>query len=68
LGNGVVLGHAESDDHLSTAPARRALAPTTHSLGRPGCRMVAVCYLHADGGSPAMCSSTFREVVGFFEP
>ena len=67
LGDGDVLGLAEPDDHLSTTPASPALAPTpaARCLGRLGCRTVAVCYLHADGGCRVMCSSTFPEVVGY---
>ena len=65
-GDGDVLGLAEPDDHLSTTRASPAPAPTSAArcLGRLGCRTVAVCYLHADGGSRMMCSSTFPEVVG----
>ena len=66
LGDDDMLGLAEPDDHLSTTPASPALPPTPAARcpGRLGCRTVAVCYLHADGGSRVMCSSTFPEVVG----
>ena len=69
LGDSVVLGLAEPDDHLSTTPAGPALAPTpaARCLGRLDCRTVAVCYLHTDGDSRAICSSTFPEVVGYLQ-
>ena len=70
LGDDDVLGLAEPDDHLSTTPASPALAPTpaARCLGRLDRRTVAVCYLHADGGSRVMCSSTFPDVVGYLRP